>query len=103
MLVPRFKCQTNPYDITKHYWSVSDIFSEFPRGSNGSSLPFPCFYKKGCRYYYAGEYVAFEMDNLSQQEWSGLGGDVSYSKSSTKELGGSNLLSDCSSRHCSYD
>ncbi|KAF9239150.1 hypothetical protein BU15DRAFT_74842 [Melanogaster broomeanus] len=57
-LTPFFKCSTNPHVATAHLWSAVDVLE--------------CFYNKDGKWYYAGTYKAFRMDDLTVQEWEAL-------------------------------
>ncbi|KAI6021151.1 hypothetical protein EDC04DRAFT_2575661, partial [Pisolithus marmoratus] len=61
-LTPVFKCTTNPRVITAHQWSAVDVLGHMRE-------PTECFYNKDGKWYYAGTYRAFRMDDLTTQEW----------------------------------
>ncbi|KAI6017443.1 hypothetical protein EDC04DRAFT_2943424, partial [Pisolithus marmoratus] len=61
-LTPVFKCTTNPRVVTAHRWSAVDVLGHMRE-------PTECFYNKDGKWYYAGTYVAFRMDDLTTQEW----------------------------------
>ncbi|KIK96671.1 hypothetical protein PAXRUDRAFT_32236 [Paxillus rubicundulus Ve08.2h10] len=64
-LTPVFKCSTNPRVATAHRWLAVDVIGQM-------SSPTECFYNKDGKWYYAGTYKAFRMDDLTTQEWEGL-------------------------------
>ncbi|KAI6017441.1 hypothetical protein EDC04DRAFT_2902622 [Pisolithus marmoratus] len=55
-LTPVFKCTTNPRAVTAHRWSAVDVLGHMREPTDG-------------KWYYAGTYVAFRMDDLTTQEW----------------------------------
>ncbi|KIO05607.1 hypothetical protein M404DRAFT_140722, partial [Pisolithus tinctorius Marx 270] len=61
-LTPVFKCTTNPRVVTAHRWSPVDVLGHMRE-------PTECFYHKDGKWYYAGTYKAFRMDDLTTQEW----------------------------------
>ncbi|OBZ75959.1 hypothetical protein A0H81_04932 [Grifola frondosa] len=68
-LTPIFKCNTNPRVTTAHRWTVVDIAMKLDR-------PTECFYNKDGKWYYAGVYKAFRLEDLSVQEWENLSNEV---------------------------
>ncbi|KAF9228839.1 hypothetical protein BS17DRAFT_212981 [Gyrodon lividus] len=64
-LTPVFKCSTNPRVATAHRWSAVDVIGQM-------SDPTECFYNKDGKWYYAGTYEGFRMDDLTVQEWEAL-------------------------------
>ncbi|KAG6375810.1 hypothetical protein JVT61DRAFT_2667 [Boletus reticuloceps] len=64
-LTPVFKCSTNPRVSTAHRWSTVDVIGQMNK-------PTECFYNKDGKWYYAGTYKAFRMDDLTLQEWESL-------------------------------
>ncbi|KAF8839849.1 hypothetical protein BDN67DRAFT_904658, partial [Paxillus ammoniavirescens] len=64
-LTPVFKCSTNPRVATAHRWLAVDVIGQM-------SSPTECFYNKDGKWYYAGTYKAFRMDDLTTQEWEAL-------------------------------
>ncbi|KAH9914513.1 uncharacterized protein BXZ73DRAFT_92797 [Epithele typhae] len=69
-LTPVFKCSTNPRVNTAHRWSAADIASRF-------DIPTECFYNKDGKWYYAGIYKSFRLDDLCPQEWECLSTETS--------------------------
>ncbi|KAI6021976.1 hypothetical protein EDC04DRAFT_349063 [Pisolithus marmoratus] len=78
-LTPVFKCTTNPCIITAHWWSAMDVLGHMqePTGmlrgwqtntSHCDDVLIACFYNKDGKWYYAGMYRAFCMDDLMTQE-----------------------------------
>ncbi|KAK7036006.1 hypothetical protein R3P38DRAFT_3263460 [Favolaschia claudopus] len=65
MLIPLFKCSTNPRVATAHRWNMVDVMSRL-------SKPTECFYNKNGNWYYAGVYRAFRLDDLTTKEWEAL-------------------------------
>ncbi|KAG1799380.1 uncharacterized protein HD556DRAFT_1458136 [Suillus plorans] len=65
LLTPVFKCSTNPRVTTAHRWTVADVIGTMDR-------PTECFYNKDGKWYYAGVYKAFRMDDLTTEEWEAL-------------------------------
>ncbi|KAI6004915.1 hypothetical protein EDD15DRAFT_2515505 [Pisolithus albus] len=61
-LTPVFKCTTNPRVVTAHRWLAVDVLGRMRE-------PTECFYYKDGKWYYAGTYRAFRMDDLTTQEW----------------------------------
>ncbi|KAI6105278.1 hypothetical protein EDD16DRAFT_1633121, partial [Pisolithus croceorrhizus] len=61
-LTPVFKCTTNPRVVTAHRWLAVDVLGHMRE-------PTECFYYKDGKWYYAGTYRAFRMDDLTIQEW----------------------------------
>ncbi|KAI6097958.1 hypothetical protein EDD16DRAFT_584196 [Pisolithus croceorrhizus] len=61
-LAPVFKCITNPRVVTAHRWLAVDVLGHMRE-------PTECFYHKNGKWYYAGTYRAFRMDDLTTQEW----------------------------------
>ncbi|KAG1856645.1 hypothetical protein DFJ58DRAFT_702435 [Suillus subalutaceus] len=64
-LTPVFKCSTNPRVTTAHRWTAVDVIGTMDR-------PTECFYNKDGKWYYAGVYKAFRMDDLTTEEWEAL-------------------------------
>ncbi|TDL18486.1 hypothetical protein BD410DRAFT_753187 [Rickenella mellea] len=64
-MTPLYKCNTNPRIITAHRWTEVD-----PRGR--LDQPTECFYNKDGKWYYAGQYVALRLEDLSVKEWETL-------------------------------
>ncbi|KAL4065176.1 hypothetical protein J3A83DRAFT_4190594 [Scleroderma citrinum] len=62
LLTPIFKCSTNPRVMTAHRWASVDVIGHMKE-------PTECFYNKDGKWYYAGTYRAFRMDDLTTQEW----------------------------------
>ncbi|EGN96413.1 hypothetical protein SERLA73DRAFT_154735 [Serpula lacrymans var. lacrymans S7.3] len=62
LLTPVFKCSTNPRVITAHRWAAVDVIGKMVK-------PTECFYNKDGKWYYAGVYKAFRMEDLSTKEW----------------------------------
>ncbi|TBU40047.1 hypothetical protein BD309DRAFT_1083015 [Dichomitus squalens] len=69
-LTPAFKCNTNPRVSTAHRWSVVDMSSKLDK-------PTECFYNKDGKWYYAGIYKSFRLDDLCTQEWECLSQETS--------------------------
>ncbi|KAG1778404.1 hypothetical protein EV702DRAFT_1026858 [Suillus placidus] len=65
LLTPVFKCSTNPRVTTAHRWTAVDVIGTMDR-------PTECFYNKDGKWYYAGVYKAFRMDDLTTEEWDAL-------------------------------
>ncbi|KAG1819769.1 uncharacterized protein BJ212DRAFT_1267581, partial [Suillus subaureus] len=65
LLTPVFKCSTNPRVTTAHRWTAVDVIGTMNR-------PTECFYNKDGKWYYAGVYKAFRMDDLTTEEWEAL-------------------------------
>ncbi|KIK47710.1 hypothetical protein CY34DRAFT_73516, partial [Suillus luteus UH-Slu-Lm8-n1] len=65
LLTPVFKCSTNPRVTTAHRWTAVDVIGTMDR-------PTECFYNKDGKWYYAGVYKAFRMDDLTTEEWEAL-------------------------------
>ncbi|KAG1838959.1 hypothetical protein C8R48DRAFT_782258 [Suillus tomentosus] len=65
LLTPVFKCSANPRVTTAHRWTVADVIGTMDR-------PTECFYNKDGKWYYAGVYEAFRMDDLTTEEWEAL-------------------------------
>ncbi|KAG1868909.1 hypothetical protein C8R48DRAFT_632221, partial [Suillus tomentosus] len=65
LLTPVFKCSTNPRVTTAHRWTVADVIGTMDR-------PTECFYNKDGKWYYAGVYKAFRMNDLTTEEWEAL-------------------------------
>ncbi|KAG2045868.1 hypothetical protein BDR06DRAFT_1025725 [Suillus hirtellus] len=65
LLTPVFKCSANPRVTTAHQWTVADVIGTMDR-------PTECFYNKDGKWYYAGVYKAFRMDDLTTEEWEAL-------------------------------
>ncbi|EMD34276.1 hypothetical protein CERSUDRAFT_140652 [Gelatoporia subvermispora B] len=68
-LTPVFKCNTNPRVTTAHRWSIVDLTTKLNK-------PTECFYNKDEKWYYAGVYKAFWLDELSTQEWESLSNET---------------------------
>ena len=68
-LSPAFKCTTNPRVATAHRWSAVDTMT---RGGK----PTECFYHKDGKWYYAGVYKQFRMDDLTVKEWEALSAET---------------------------
>ncbi|OCH86198.1 hypothetical protein OBBRIDRAFT_797418 [Obba rivulosa] len=68
-LTPAFKCSTNPRVTTAHRWAVVDLSPKLNK-------PTECFYNKDGKWYYAGVYKAFWLDELSTQEWESLSNET---------------------------
>lgn len=68
-LTPMYKCHTNPRVTTAHQWTAADIDSKLDK-------PTECFYNKDGKWYYAGVYKAFWLDQLSTHEWDALSTEV---------------------------
>ncbi|KAG8217088.1 hypothetical protein J3R82DRAFT_5115 [Butyriboletus roseoflavus] len=64
-LNPVFKCSTNPRVATAHRWTTVDVIGQM-------NEPTECFYNKDGKWYYAGTYKAFRMDDLTIHEWEAL-------------------------------
>ncbi|EIW85673.1 hypothetical protein CONPUDRAFT_47136, partial [Coniophora puteana RWD-64-598 SS2] len=64
-LAPIFRCSTNPRVTTAHRWGGVDVIGP-------SSEPIECFYNTDGKWYYAGVYRLFRMDDLTTQEWDAL-------------------------------
>ncbi|KAG1736902.1 uncharacterized protein EDB91DRAFT_496440 [Suillus paluster] len=64
-LTPVFKCNTNPRITTAHRWTAVDVIGTMNKHTE-------CFYNKDGKWYYAGVYKAFRMDDLTMQEWEAL-------------------------------
>nr|VWO94535.1 Putative lipase ATG15 (EC (Autophagy-related protein 15) [Ganoderma boninense] len=69
-LTPMFKCSTNPRVNTAHRWTVADISGKLDK-------PTECFYNKDGKWYYAGIYKSFRLDDLCPQEWDCLSQETS--------------------------
>ncbi|KAG2132859.1 uncharacterized protein EDB93DRAFT_1175670 [Suillus bovinus] len=65
LLTPVFKCSTNPRVTTAHRWMAADVIGTMDK-------PTECFYNKDGKWYYAGVYKAFRMDDLTTEEWGAL-------------------------------
>ncbi|KIJ63349.1 hypothetical protein HYDPIDRAFT_92430 [Hydnomerulius pinastri MD-312] len=68
-LTPVFKCNTNPRVATAHRWSVVDVIGNMSKTTD-------CFYNKDGKWYYAGTYQAFRMEDLTTQEWEVLSNET---------------------------
>ncbi|GJE88106.1 hypothetical protein PsYK624_041890 [Phanerochaete sordida] len=64
-LTPAFKCSTNPRVVTAHRWHAIDLESEFNR-------PTECFFNRQGKWYYAGVYKTFRLQDIAPQEWAKL-------------------------------
>ncbi|CCM04570.1 uncharacterized protein FIBRA_06751 [Fibroporia radiculosa] len=71
-LTPAFKCHTNPRVSTAHRWVVVNMSSKLNR-------PIECFYNKDGKWYYAGIYKAFWLDELTSREWDNLSTEATQS------------------------
>ncbi|KAM5542076.1 hypothetical protein V8D89_004386 [Ganoderma adspersum] len=69
-LTPMFKCSTNPRVNTAHRWTIADISGKLDK-------PTECFYNKDGKWYYAGIYRSFRLDDLCPQEWDCLSQETS--------------------------
>ncbi|KAI0648473.1 hypothetical protein C8Q79DRAFT_1008796 [Trametes meyenii] len=69
-LAPIFKCSTNPRVNTAHRWSVVDLSTKLDK-------PTECFFNKDGKWYYAGTYTSFRLDDLGPQEWECLSTETS--------------------------
>ncbi|KAI5118092.1 hypothetical protein M0805_007742 [Coniferiporia weirii] len=69
-LTPLYKCTTKARVPTAHSWSEVD-----PRGR--MTKPTECFYSKEGKWYYAGQYIAIRLDDLSTREWVALDPEAS--------------------------
>ncbi|KZT11155.1 uncharacterized protein LAESUDRAFT_720346 [Laetiporus sulphureus 93-53] len=68
-LTPIYKCNTNPRVSTAHRWAVVDMAPKLNRHTE-------CFYNKDGKWYYAGIYQAFWLDELTPAEWENLSNEV---------------------------
>lgn len=86
MLTPVYKCSTNPRAATAHRWSAVDNIAKMDKPT-GEKLDrcilrvlyencAECFYNKDGKWYYAGIYKAFRLENLSMKEWEELSDEV---------------------------
>ena len=79
-----YKCTTNPKVATAHRWAEID-----PKGRmnkpTGTQVEFAfsdvhvraeCFFSKEGKWYYAGQYIALRLENLSVKEWEALDSEV---------------------------
>ncbi|KAI0747769.1 hypothetical protein C8Q80DRAFT_1168343 [Daedaleopsis nitida] len=69
-LTPVFKCSTNPRVTTAHRWFAVDISARL-------DTPTECFYNKDGKWYYAGVYKSFRLDDLCINEWECLSTETS--------------------------
>ncbi|KAI9069472.1 hypothetical protein FKP32DRAFT_1682906 [Trametes sanguinea] len=69
-LTPAFKCNTNPRVTTAHRWSAVDISAKLDK-------PTECFFNKDGKWYYAGVYKSFRLEDLCTQEWECLSTETS--------------------------
>ncbi|KAI0668335.1 hypothetical protein C8Q78DRAFT_1046633 [Trametes maxima] len=69
-LTPVFKCSTNPRVNTAHRWSVVDLSTKLDK-------PTECFFNKDGKWYYAGTYTSFRLEDLGPQEWECLSTETS--------------------------
>ena len=87
MLTPVFKCSTNPRVTTAHRWVAVDAIGHMkePTGTHSEMAAMSltctvflaeCFYNKNGKWYYAGTYRAFRMDDLTTREWASLSTEV---------------------------
>lgn len=95
MLSPVFKCSTNPRVATAHRWTSVDLVAKLnqPTGklpeihdlsTTFYNIPFAsdlylpeCFYNKDNKWYYAGVYSFFRLEDLTTKEWEALSTEVS--------------------------
>ncbi|KIM87329.1 hypothetical protein PILCRDRAFT_3823 [Piloderma croceum F 1598] len=91
LLTPVFKCSTNPRVATAHRWTAVDvlgkmnkptgelIYYDFPSWIMPISLQpswKECFYNKDGKWYYAGVYKAFRLEDLNTKEWEALSNET---------------------------
>jgi hypothetical protein len=90
MLTPVFKCSTNPRVATAHRWAAVDVITGMSKPIGNSFLVClcrgrrmttyysiaECFYNKDGKWYYAGIYKAFQMEDLTTKEWEALSHEV---------------------------
>ncbi|OSD02134.1 hypothetical protein PYCCODRAFT_443491 [Trametes coccinea BRFM310] len=69
-LTPVFKCSTNPRVSTAHRWSAVDLSARLDK-------PTECFFNKDGKWYYAGVYKSFRLEDLCTQEWECLSTETS--------------------------
>ncbi|KAL7282894.1 hypothetical protein ACG7TL_002309 [Trametes sanguinea] len=69
-LTPVFKCSTNPRVSTAHRWSAVDLSARLDK-------PTECFFNKDGKWYYAGVYKSFRLEDLCTQEWECLSAETS--------------------------
>ncbi|KAJ2988313.1 hypothetical protein NUW54_g9155 [Trametes sanguinea] len=69
-LTPVFKCNTNPRVTTAHRWSAVDLSAKLDK-------PTECFFNKDGKWYYAGVYKSFRLEDLCTQEWECLSTETS--------------------------
>ncbi|KAI0695100.1 hypothetical protein C8T65DRAFT_584544 [Cerioporus squamosus] len=69
-LAPLFKCSTNPRVTTAHRWAAVDIDATL-------DVPTECFFNKDGKWYYAGIYKPFRLEDLCSQEWECLSTETS--------------------------
>ncbi|KAI0333115.1 hypothetical protein GY45DRAFT_1272653 [Cubamyces sp. BRFM 1775] len=70
-LTPIYKCSTNPRVNTAHRWSAVDIAAKLDK-------PTECFFNKDGKWYYAGTYKSFRLEDLCPQEWECLSTETSH-------------------------
>ncbi|KAH9890491.1 hypothetical protein C8Q73DRAFT_735592 [Cubamyces lactineus] len=70
-LAPIYRCSTNPRVNTAHRWSVVDIAANLDK-------PTECFFNKDGKWYYAGTYKSFRLEDLCPQEWECLSTETSH-------------------------
>ncbi|KAI8974237.1 hypothetical protein BD414DRAFT_424545, partial [Trametes punicea] len=70
-LTPVFKCSTNPRVSTAHRWSAVDITAKLDKPTA------ECFFNKDGKWYYAGTYKFFRLEDLCPQEWECLSTETS--------------------------
>ncbi|TFK85361.1 hypothetical protein K466DRAFT_588151 [Polyporus arcularius HHB13444] len=69
-LAPLFKCSTNPRVTTAHRWAADDVDATL-------DIPTECFFNKDGKWYYAGIYKPFRLEDLCSQEWECLSTETS--------------------------
>ncbi|KIY71281.1 hypothetical protein CYLTODRAFT_487346 [Cylindrobasidium torrendii FP15055 ss-10] len=69
MLIPAFKCTTNPRVTTAHRWTSVDVMARMNK-------PTECFYNRDGTWYYAGVYMPFRLDDLTIKEWEVLSNET---------------------------
>ncbi|RPD55702.1 hypothetical protein L227DRAFT_656739 [Lentinus tigrinus ALCF2SS1-6] len=69
-LTPIFKCSTNPRVNTAHRWTAVDIDATLDANTE-------CFFNKDGKWYYAGIYKSFRLEDLCTQEWECLSTETS--------------------------
>ncbi|KAH7911887.1 hypothetical protein BJ138DRAFT_1062170 [Hygrophoropsis aurantiaca] len=83
-LAPVFKCSTNPRVVTAHQWTAVDVIGRMNK-------PTECFYNKDGKWYYAGVYIAFRMEDLTAQEWDALSTETSQTLMKETIVGRKNI------------